>query len=88
MADELNWLLTDEFIAFSAKIKVIHENKKAKKHELKEIYSKFQVEFEALDKEARKAEDDFQAWKKSQEGSKGIHMVSSSGNTINPVEEK
>ena len=69
MTDELNWLLTDEFIAFSAKIKVIHENKKSKKLELKKIYDKFQAEFETLDKEAKKAEDEFQTWKHSAEKS-------------------
>lgn len=70
MADELNWLLTDEFVAFSEKIKKIHESKKAKKHDLKGIYDKFQLEFEALDKEAKKVEDEFQTWKQSKE--KGI----------------
>ena len=73
MTDELNWLLTDEFIAFSAKIKVIHENKKAKKAELKEIYAKFTVELEALDKEAKKAEDEFQTWKNA--GTKATEKV-------------
>ncbi len=67
MTDEFNWLLTDEFIAFSAKIKVIHESKKAKKAELKEIYDKFDAELIALDKEAKKVEDEFQTWKQSKE---------------------
>lgn len=67
MADELNWLLTDEFVAFSAKIAAIHEKKKAKKQELKEFYEKVQVELKAFDSQAKDAEDEFQSWKKAQE---------------------
>lgn len=67
MADELNWLLTDEFVAFSVKIAAIHEKKKAKKQELKVVYEKFQAELKALDSQAKDAEDEFQSWKKAQE---------------------
>jgi transcription antitermination factor NusG len=67
MPDEMNWLLTDEFVAFSAKIKSIHERKKAKKAELKVFFDKIQVEIKALEEEAKDAEDDFQKWKKSEE---------------------
>ena len=63
----MNWLLTDEFVAFSAKIKSIHERKKAKKAELKVFFDKIQVEIKALEEEAKDAEDDFQKWKKSEE---------------------
>jgi len=67
MADEMNWLLTDEFVAFSAKIKDIHERKKTKKSELKAFYDKIQVDIKALEEEAKDAEDEFQNWKKGQE---------------------
>lgn len=72
MAEETNWLLTDEFIAFSDKIKLIHEKKKIKKQEIKDFYKKIETEIKALDMEAKKLEDEFQAWKKSieQENSK------------------
>lgn len=66
-AEETNWLLTDEFVSFSEKIKGIHERKKSKKAELKEFYDKIQVDLKALDAEAKEAEDQFQAWKKTQE---------------------
>ena len=42
MAEETNWLLTDEFVQFSAKISAIHEKKKTKKAELKAFYDKVQ----------------------------------------------
>jgi len=59
-------LLTEEFVAFSTKIKAIFDEKKAKKAELKAVYDKVQNEIKALDAEAKKLEDDFNAWKKSQ----------------------
>lgn len=70
MADELNWLLTDEFVAFSAKIATIHEKKKAKKQELKEFYEKIQTDLKAFDAQAKDAEDEFQKWKQAQEEAK------------------
>lgn len=53
------WLLTDEFISFSAWIKEIHEKKKEKKQELKEIYENFQRELKALDETALEAQRQF-----------------------------
>jgi hypothetical protein len=67
MTDEMNWLLTDEFVAFSAKIKDIHERKKTKKAELKAFYDKIQLDIKALEEEAKDAEDEFQKWKVGQE---------------------
>lgn len=54
-----DWLLTDEFISFSAKIKEIHERKKEKKLRLKEIYEEFQQELKSLDAEALEAQRQF-----------------------------
>lgn len=66
MSDEMNWLLTDEFIAFSVKIKDILDEKKAKKAALKIFYDKIQTEIKALEEKAKDAEDEFQKWKTSQ----------------------
>jgi prefoldin subunit 5 len=63
-----NFLLTDEFIAFSSKIKTIYENKKIKKAELKSFYDKTQAEIKALDNQAKSVEDEFNKWKASQKG--------------------
>lgn len=68
--EEMNWLLTDEFVAFSAKIKDIHERKKTKKAELKAFYDKIQLDIKALEEEAKDAEDEFQKWKVGQESAK------------------
>lgn len=68
--DDSTLLLSDEFIAFAEKIKGIHEEKKAKKLELKNIYDRITGELKALDAKAKEAEEQFASWKASQ-SSKG-----------------
>jgi predicted nucleic acid-binding Zn-ribbon protein len=67
MAEETNWLLTDEFVQFSGKIAAILEKKKAKKAELKAFYDKIQVDLKSLEEEAKQAEEEFQKWRQSQD---------------------
>ena len=67
MSDEINWLLSDEFVSFSAKIAAIHEQKKLKKQQLKELYEKVTADLRVLDQEALELEKQFESWKKSQE---------------------
>lgn len=63
-----DYLLTDEFVAFSQKISQIFEAKKAKKLELKNFYEKIQNEIKTLEEEAKTAEAEFEAFKnKNQE---------------------
>jgi uncharacterized lipoprotein NlpE involved in copper resistance len=64
--DDANYLLTDEFLAFAEKIKTVHEEKKAKKAELKVFFDKIQNDLKALDIKAKELEDQFNAWKKAQ----------------------
>jgi hypothetical protein len=70
MVKENNWLLTDEFITFSEKIKSIHELKKQKKQEIKDFYSKIEAEIKALDLEAKKLQDEFSAFMQQSEKEK------------------
>ncbi len=65
--EKFNWLLTDEFVEFSKKIAKIHDEKKAKKQELKEFYEKIQIDFGILEAQAIEAEEAFEAWKKAKE---------------------
>jgi hypothetical protein len=63
-----DYLLTEEFVAFSQKIAQIFEAKKAKKLELKNFYEKVQNEIKALEDEAKLVETEFEAFKsKNQE---------------------
>jgi transcription antitermination factor NusG len=66
--DESSYLLSDEFINFANKVKSIHEEKKAKKSELKAFYDKIQLELKALDAKAKTLEDEFNVWKNGQKG--------------------
>jgi len=61
MLGEIELLLTDEFAGFADEIRKIHDIKKAKAAEIKEIYTKFQQEVAALDAEAKKLYDEWQA---------------------------
>ena len=58
-----DYLLTDEFVAFSQKIAHIFETKKAKKLELKNFYEKIQNEIKVLEEEAKNAETEFEEFK-------------------------
>ena len=62
--ENVNVLLSDEFIAFSNKIAHIHAEKKRKKQELKAFYDKVQLELAALDDQAKAEYLQFEEWKK------------------------
>ena len=68
MTSEVDLLLTDEFVAFSGKIKEIHEQKKAKEVELKEIYERFKSELASLDQSAIKLNQGWEKWVAKQTG--------------------
>jgi hypothetical protein len=61
--DKLEWLLTDEFIAYAHKIEEIHNEKKAKKQELKDFYEKIMADLKGLEADARQVQKDFDDWK-------------------------
>lgn len=62
----LEFLLTDNFQEFSAKIAEIHNEKKKKKETLKQVYEKTQQELKQLDNQAKSIYEEFEQWKKSQ----------------------
>lgn len=63
---QLDFLLTDNFQEFSAKIAEIHSEKKKKKESLKQIYEKTQQELKQLDNQAKILYEEFEQWKKTQ----------------------
>lgn len=65
MSEDTNYLLTDEFVAFSSLVREIHEKKKAKKAELKSVYERIQEEIRVLENEAKEAEVEWQKTKSS-----------------------
>jgi iron-sulfur cluster repair protein YtfE (RIC family) len=63
--DNINLLLTDEFITFSGKIAQLHAEKKKKKQELKAFYDKIQAELGHLDDQAKAIALEFEDWKRA-----------------------
>ena len=63
MTEDVNLLLTEEYIAYTAKIADIFNKKKAKQEEVKKIYDNYKQELEVLNAEAAKAQDDWEDWK-------------------------
>ena len=64
MADAVktNVYLSDEFVAFSEKIKAIQTAKKTKKDEMKKVFDSFQAELKKLDDDAKKETDVWEAF--------------------------
>jgi len=66
--NDVDYLLTDEFVEFSNKIGDIHKRKKAKKEELNKFMAKIKGEIEDLNKEAEKAKEEFESWRRETTG--------------------
>lgn len=62
--------LTDEFIAFSAKIANLHERKKAATAEFTPIYEEFKLQMVAYNDEYEKFVNDWENWKSLNEPKK------------------
>lgn len=65
MSDNIDCLLSENFIEFSKNIADIYSEKKKKKEYLKQIYEKTQFEIKELDNKAKKLNSDFESWKNS-----------------------
>ncbi len=66
MSENLEFLLSDEFVEFSQKISEVHARKKAKSEEMKKIYEGFKEEIKVLEDEAKGILKDWEAWKNGQ----------------------
>ena len=65
MPDNVDYLLSENFIEFSKNIADIFREKKKKKEHLKQIYEKIQLEIKELDNKAKKLNLEFESWKSS-----------------------
>jgi hypothetical protein len=69
--EELELLLTDEFIGFSAKIAEIHQKKKVAQEEFKKVFDAYKAGIAQLDADAKEAQQAWEDWKlKAAEGHK------------------
>lgn len=65
MPENIDYLLSENFIEFSKNIADIFNEKKKKKEHLKQIYEKIQQEIKELDNKAKKLNLEFESWKSS-----------------------
>jgi FtsZ-binding cell division protein ZapB len=63
MDNVADYILSDEFCQYAAKITEIHSLKKSKSDELKQVYNKIKKEIEALETEAVQLTEAFEEWK-------------------------
>lgn len=66
MSDQIEFLLSDEYVSFSAKIAEIHALKKACKEEMKKKYEEFQAHLKELDVQAQASLNKWEEWKTAQ----------------------
>lgn len=66
MTEDVQLLLTEEYIAYTAKIADIFAKKKIKQEEVKKIYDNYKQELEVLNTEAAKAQEEWEEWKATQ----------------------
>jgi hypothetical protein len=67
---ENKYLLSDEFVEFSSKIAKIHQEKKERTLEFKQIYADYEAKTKELEQEAKKFESEFETWMSSQKDEK------------------
>lgn len=66
MEHDLEFLLTDKFQEFSAKIRDIHQRRTDLKAEFKLKHEQFKADLKALDAEAAEAVQEWECWKSEQ----------------------
>ena len=63
--EELEILLTDEYVEFARVVKDTHDKKKEKQEEFKVVYDNFKNEMKEYDSDVATAQNRFEAWKKT-----------------------
>jgi phage-related minor tail protein len=64
--ENVEFLLSDEYVAFSGHISQIHEEKKTLKEEFKKKYEAFTARTKELDDQVKELVENWEAWKKEQ----------------------
>ena len=64
--ENVEFLLSDEYVKFSQRITELHALKKSLKEEFKKKYDIYQKELQTLDGEAHTAQQRFEEWKATQ----------------------
>ena len=59
---DLSTLLSEEFVEFSKKIAVLHENKKELNAEMKKLFDEHKMSIKKIDEEAAQLQKEFDQW--------------------------
>jgi phosphoribosylformimino-5-aminoimidazole carboxamide ribonucleotide (ProFAR) isomerase len=65
---DTDFLLTEEFMAYTAKIKEIYDKKKENEKKFKKLFDAFKKEQKVLDLEAKENHTTWEKWKSEQLG--------------------
>lgn len=65
------FLLSEEFVDFSANVKRLHDQKKELEAEFKRVFAEHKTKVKAIDEEALKIQQDFDDWVASKSQSTG-----------------
>lgn len=65
------FLLSEEFVDFSANVKRLHDQKKELEAEFKRVFAEHKSKVKAIDEEALKIQQDFDDWVASKSQSTG-----------------
>ncbi len=68
--ENVEFLLSDEYVKFSQRITELHALKKALKEEFKKKYDEYQKSLAGLDEEANSAQSVYETWKATQQNKK------------------
>lgn len=68
--NETELLLSDEFAAFTAKIGVLHNEKKQLEVEFRKLFDDYKAKKVNIEKQAKEATDEWEDWKARQLGTK------------------
>ena len=71
---DIEYLMSDEFVAFSTQIAELHTERKEIKQKLKAYYETIQVELKDIDDRVIKVAADFEEWKNNQVSTQSVKL--------------
>ena len=61
--EEIDILLTDEYVRFASAVAATHKSKKERQEEFKEVYDEFKEDMKKYDENVLQAQKEFEEWK-------------------------
>jgi hypothetical protein len=70
--NDVEFLLTDEYVEYAQDIAGIHKSRKAKEEDMKRTYDAYKEDMEILETEAKTRHLEWEAWKAEQVGNSSV----------------